>query len=617
MYFADFETTTSAYSDTMSKVYLWGIKGTLEHDKLEYGVDLKSFFEEAKAGDKKHILFHNLAWDGDFIFKWLLDEGFNFMDLTVNEPSLSKLDMPYNTFGWICNDAGKIFRMIVNYEGHIFQFEDSYLVLVESIAKLGEAIKLPKLDLDYDAKEFTNYKTKADVSQEVLAYLERDIDIAMQTYKMATADYEPAMTRSSMAYKDFSNFYNKAHNNGVAFAKDFGGRVFNYKTRKFDQYNVLTKQQWKWLHESYQGGYTNWNQAFTNLEVSTKKGVSVDENSIYPAIMLQKMPYGKMLNTKPPGDHVSFIKILIHKATKKDPLAPALIRKHGGRYDKIKYLDSVEDTYYTFNFNELQFIKQHYHMQYLVIKQVYFKTKYVFKDWLETKMHLKINAPNTFMRNHHKGNYNGIYGKFCQNYRMSYKNLVKDGNIVQDGLIINATTKELVKKLPKNVLRYGKHGEWKMKIATTELDDLKHIAVGSYITSEARLALWRCIFNNLKIWIYSDTDSCYFLEEPQGIRVHDSDFGAWKYEYKFDKIKVLRAKAYLFASTHKYIDGQWKKHEKHIAKISGASQKAREQLNFSNFYLGYVIKNGKHQSKSVQGGKLIYEADFTLGEGVG
>lgn len=616
MYFADFETTTDKYSKNYSEVWLWGVKGAMHGDKLHYGIDMASFFDTLIEEKMTTVYFHNLSFDGNYIYKWLIKQKFKFINMM--DEKYGKYKLQDGEWEWICDERGNIYTLMVNYKGTTIKFLDSWKVLMASVEKLGESIGLEKLDLDYDA--YGGFKTKEEVPPEAIEYLERDIDVVINTITKAFGIYNKKMTRASMAYEDFIAYYNDQSELGRQFAIDFGGWVWDYRAKEKVWNNVLTKEQWRFVNKSYQGGYTYWNQTITNKEVDVKNGVSYDVNSLYPAVMMNyQMVYGKMLYTKPmSGDYVALKTILIQSATIKDKSHPPLIRKHGGKYSEAKYLQSVKYTEYTWWEEEFEFIKKYYDIDYIEIKTVYFRTKWVFREWLEEKKELKTNAKDPVERDFHKGIYNSCYGKFAQNIKMGSRVIVEDGRHVEeiDGVrhLVNSESGEVIRKLASNAIRYGDRGQYMHEPFFKEVDQIKHVGVASYITMKARMILFKAMMDNVDIWLYSDTDSCYYSEEPKNIEIHESKFGAWKAEHKFDKFKVLRAKCYMLHSTAYWKNGKWHDDDDIVKKISGLSKKGKDKVNFDNFFLGSIIKEGKRGSKNVDGGKLIINTDFKLGK---
>lgn len=619
MYMADFETTTMAINPNKSWVWLWGIKGFMPGDEMLYDCSIKSFMDTVAENKMTPILFHNLAWDFNYIFKYLLDEkGFKFVDTSED----LDIELQENEFTWLCDHTGTMYSAIVVWNGVKLVFKDSLKVLMASVDKLGKSIDLDKLG---DTFDYDHYHTrKEDLCPEDIKYLERDIDIVIETFSRATNIVKPKLTRAGMAYEHFREFYGERE-----FANDFGGFVWNYRKRCLEYENILTKSEWDLISRSYQGGYTNWNKKYTDVMIETPNGVSYDVNSLYPAVMENnKMPYGRMYTRPPQSEYVTLLVVNIYSAKIKDKKYPPLFKDKSRKID-AKYLDTVEYEERVLWEEEFEFIKKYYDIDYTITKKRYFKVKYVFTEWLAKLKDNKIKAIDKTERDFWKGIYNSLYGKFGQHYITGSRVIVEDGKILKiidgekyivdkdrdyfnDGSSIRYLNGQAVSKL-SNKIRYGKNKELKHVAKFVEGDNLKYIPIASYTTWKARETLWKAMFNNLDIWIYSDTDSCYFSDQPKGIDIHESKFGAWKAEHKYDIIKVLRAKCYMYHSIAEWDKGKWNKEDTLVKKISGVSNDGKKKIDWSNFYLGSIIENGKRGTINVEGGKFVIESDYKLG----
>lgn len=590
MYICDFETTTAEVDKEKSWVWLWGLKGTLEQDEMVWDAgknSIKTFLEYVSEHNLDNLYFHNITFDGNFIYKYFFDVNMKWIDNDNLDYELENMEWRY-----LCDHRGNIFTMEVNYNNHTFKMFDSWKVLMASVEDLGNSIGKPKLELDYDL----HYQTKKDVPKQAIEYLERDIDVVIQTFTKFTSLYEKKITRASMAYEDFKDFYGQ--NN---FVNDFGGKKWDFRNKCFKTHNILSRNEWNLVHRSYSGGYVNWNQLNTDKVVKTKNGVSYDINSLYPSVMLKyKMPYGKMLYSKPHEEnYLTLYVVEIYSANAKNQFAPGLFKERNSSLN-AKYLNNIKYEERVYWKEEFEFLLKHYDMEYNIYQKRYFKCKYVFSEWIKSRQDLKINAPNKVEQDAHKGVLNSLYGKFAQNYKLGERIFVKDGKNKSDWA--------------KNEIRYGKNGEWRHKSRFKDSDSRKHIAVASYITCKSRLQLWQCIFDNLDTWLYTDTDSGYFSDEPRNITIHDTNFGDWKPEHKFSYMKVLRAKCYMLQVTSSYKNGKWNDNKKLMVKASGLSQEGKKQINWNNFYIGSVIKNGKKGKRNVKGGLHIITQDFKLGE---
>lgn len=593
-YFSDFETTTDKISTKWSRVYIWGLKEDVPNAEMLWGLDIKDWFETVKEQDISEIYFHNLSFDGNYIFKWLLKNDIKFVD------SKKKLRSEENAWTWVCDDQGNIYTMDIIYKGHHFSLLDSWKVLMASVADLGKSIGKNKLEIDYD--EYTIFQKKEDVPQKVIEYLERDIDVVIETFQKAINLYKKAITRASMALNDFIDDYGNWQ-----YVHDFGGKTWLYEEGRFGIKNVLSKEDWLLINRSYFGGWTNWNKELTDIKVEIEYdlarrlyGVSYDINSSYPGAMKDNLyPYGPMLKSKPKGDYLELLVVMIYKAEPKDPRYPGIFKGKGKNEDNWEtHIANEERVIWA---EEFDFMRKYYSIDYKILKRCYFKAKMVFQEWITKKQWLKINAVEKVEQDFHKGIYNSGYGKFGQNIFLGSRLIVEDD-----------TPTHL---RHKSQLRYGSHGQFIHTAVVSETELRKHVAVASRTTSLGRLNIWKAVFENIDLWLYSDTDSCYFRAEPKGLWIDPSAFGAWKSETRFSAIKILRAKCYMVQAEEEWSKklNDWEPSKKLIKKISGVSKEGKDQINWDNFHIGSVIKNAKRGSKNVEDGKLILLSDYQLG----
>lgn len=658
---ADFETTTEKVWTDKSEVYIWGFKTYTDYEskfhwdivnsEMEDQFSLENFFDKLVENEVDKCFFHNLSFDGYFMLWWLQEHNVLYMDVENRD------ELEENTWNWMCTDQWSIYSMNVNWKGTMIHFTCSYKLLMSSVEDLGKALGEEKKKIDYDA--YSLFTSREQVPPVLIEYLERDIDVVWKVLEKVRKTeenedgYVLKMTRSSTAYQDFVDFYNgpkkkkkdkddKEFSPMPNFTRDFGGFAYDKFTKKYKWHNVLTTEQHDIIRESYAGGWVNFNKKYHNQIIECPNGVSYDNNSMFPAQMINhKMPYGKMLDVKPSGDSAEMINVIIKKAKLKNMDHPALLKdlsSKGMGYSLVaKYLDELnEATPYVLWREEFDYMLKYYDMEYEIIHQWWFKTKYVFKEWLLKKAHLKQFAPNDVEKGFHKGVFNGMYGKMAESYE-------KIGIILED----DENMEDMVST---------HFGTYVAKKVTRKSSQLKHIAVASYITMKARLCLWDTIFPNYDIWLYSDTDSGYYTEEPKHIEYHPTILGKWKPEVKFTKFKSVRAKCYMYEGTHEFKalnkkeepDPEkwiwaWKetptiiKDEvpeedengnlilvKKMVKIKDTSTEKvisglsnnKDYVNWSNFGLGLVVPLGKRAVKKVYRGKLIKDIDYTITDSI-
>ncbi|MDI4567852.1 MAG: hypothetical protein E7Y34_02095, partial [Mycoplasma sp.] len=257
--------------------------------------------------------------------------------------------------------------------------------------------------------------------------------------------YKDNLTRASISMLDFMSFYGR--NN---FANDFGGFKWDYRNKKSEYHNVLTKDQWEFIRDSYSGGYVSWPKKIQNKDIYCEKGVALDVNSLFPSVMVNNhMPYGQCYSYKVDETCVELIGVWIKSAIKKDPKFPSLIKDNtGSTYTSIKYLDEITaKTWRVYWREEFDLINSVYLIDYTIDTSYWFKTKDVFSQWINDKYHLKQYAPTKGEREMHKGILNSLYGKFAQHYIRESKILVPllpDKKVRKDQVVYGRGNKRFI-----------------------------------------------------------------------------------------------------------------------------------------------------------------------------
>lgn len=350
------------------------------------------------------------------------------------------------------------------------------------------------------------------------------------------------------------------------------------------------------LRKGIGGGLTVFNDNLIGKHIKGIYGMSIDVNSLYPSVMLnEKMPIGKPWDFKLYDDMLEYHKIMIIKAKKKWDNLPSYIPSN---YDmskyEVNYLSEVENEYYNLWSWELEKWKEGYDIEYRIVKTWYFEWEYVFKTWVQGKEHLKRNAKHDVDRQYHKTVLNSLYGKFGQNRIRKHKEIHYDPDKTLQGI------------------RYGPNKEWVEQTITENYENLSYIPIASAITAYARCVLIDAFIKNRDIVIYCDTDSMYCMKEPTGVKIHDSEFGAWKPEKKFSEFKFIKPKAYIAQVTHKYKDNQWQEVNELSIALAGLSKENHKQITWENFNKGTVLAEGKRQAKKVSGGMILVDIKYTL-----
>lgn len=559
-YYADFETSTRLVNGKVN-VYLWGILSENGNYK-QVGVNLDSFMKEiSNYNTSPTIYFHNLSWDGSFIVHWLVDNGYSFVD---------KVEGNYEDkiFTWISDYNTSIYTIKVRVDKYIIKFVDSYKILVNSVDKLGKALGKEKLDLDYD--KYTHFNTIEEVPQELMDYLIRDIDIVRETMiTFKSGVNKTKLTIASTMYNEFKNFYGE--NN---FKKDF--------TQK------LSREQWSIVKKSFAGGYVNVSPRYKGVDLVLKdNGYSYDVNSLYPYVMLHyKLPYGEVYDSKSSDNDICLLEVIIFKGKKViEDLPPIIPRAENDFETRSRYVETIENgTYYIWE-NEFEIWKKFYDLDYGIVKRHWFRTKYVFKDFMELMSERKIMAKNPVEYLIAKIMQNSLFGKFGQAIDRRVKVLEKDTDNILKGK------------------RYGDNEEWVERIIIdSKENNFPYIPIASYITSRARSILFTAMLENANNFLYCDTDSLYLKGQAKGLKIDNKEYGAWKQEYTFNRFKALKSKCYMVNDINKGL----------IVKVAGLPESGKKHLNFDNFSIGTSLGKIKLQKTHHKGGIILEQGEYTL-----
>lgn len=577
-WFADFETTTEAVSKDKAFMVCYCLQDQLKQTRLN-GVNFDQFWKDIIDNDIDIVYFHNLSWDFEFI-KWdLVKRGLKFsQDSKLKE----------NEWNWLKDQTNNIYTAKVSLGGKEVVFKCSYKLLGLSVAKMGAVLGLPKLEADYDSVNVVN--DISELPKEFVDYMNRDVEVVIDYFNGFTKlamDYK--LTIGSTSIADFKKAY------GIKkFCEDFGGQYWDKYEREWKREEVLTTEEWDEFQLGYRGGITTFKPKWKEKEIN-EVGIKVDYNSMYPSVMeFNKLPYGKVLKYKPNGSYLRLLKVHIISTYKKDDEMISHLHANDafGKFS-MKYLDECENEVFIYTEREWEELQKTYELvegiNYELVDEWYFRTKWVYRDWIKEKAYLKINAKNKADREVWKLFQNNSYGKAGQN-RIQYKKVLVPFDEID---------------LEDKEYMFGQVvGDWFEKTIMEETVDLSYILIALTITSYARVELIRAIRANKERFIYGDTDSMVLLglEEPKGIKLHDSEYGAWKVEGTFKKFKVIKPKCYILINESDELE----------TTIAGLPAKAQKLINFDNFYSGFELQDAKLQRKAVEGGLLLVKAPFTL-----
>lgn len=572
---ADFETTTD---EDDCRVWGYAICEIGNIDNFIYGNNIEDFIKFCKNKRENYIIyFHNLKFDGEFIFNYLLNNGYVCIE--------NKKDRKDKTFTTLISDTGQFYSIEIFFETknkkHINKVTiyDSLKILNFSVDKIAKDFNLPiqKLEIDYKEKrEIGHILTEKEID-----YIKNDVEIMSRALEFLFNENLTKMTIGS---------------NALANYKDLNKNFIKY-------FPELPYEIDMDIRKSYKGGFTYLNECF--IEKETEKGIVLDVNSLYPSVMMyEKLPFGDPIffDGKYEKDllYTLYIQTISCSFELKKGMLPTIQIKNNMSFIPNEYIKSSGGDIVTLTLTniDLELFFEHYDVYDLTYHNGWkFKAvKGLFTNYIEHWSNKKIKAKkenNSVLYIISKLMLNSLYGKFGLNPNVQGK----FPYLNEEGVI-------------------------KYKLYPKQIRKSIYIPVASFITSYAR---FKTITTSQKIrdftiknynkdyYIYSDTDSIHMLDIDENIlksfvEIDDFKLGAWKLESKFKKGKFIRQKCYIEESYNDEIN----------VTIAGLPKNLGKYVNFDNFKKGFeILKNDNEKEhkltfKHVKGGVLLVDTDFSI-----
>lgn len=552
-YAADFETTTFADD---CRVWAWAVCEVGRPDDLQYGNSIESFIDWCMVHAGSRVYFHNLKFDGKFILSYILQNGWKWIPV--------KDECGPGKFTTLISDMGQFYSIKLWFaENASIEFLDSLKIIPLPIAEIPKAfgLDIEKLDMDYVEYREAGHVLTPDEKE----YISHDVQIAAQALDIMHTQGMTKMTAGSNAFKEYQ--------------KSVGGR------RRFrDWFPEPDYDADLRAGGCYKGGFTAVNPKYAGRIVGP--GCSFDVNSLYPSVMAgahgEVLPYGAPVvydgEYEFDPEYPRYIQYVEADFRIKPGFIPCLQLKGNRMFGATEYItDSHGPQVMCLTQVDLELLKKHYDIGDIrYIRGYKFKgSKYLFRDYVETWTEVKTKASiegNEGMRTIAKLLLNSLYGKMATNpVKQSRAPYLEDGVV-------------------------------KFRLLPEEYKEGVYLPAGAFITSYARSFTISAAQANYDRWLYSDTDSCYFLgtEPPRGLRVHDTDLGAWKRENEFDRFKALRAKTYCFEEGGAL-----------IIHCAGMPTRCHAHVTMENFEYGNSFE-GKLKPKDVKGGTILEDTMFTI-----
>ena len=525
---ADFETTTDVRD---CRVWAWGVAFTDDVEDWHWGTDVLSFFEFVKRNEAVYH-FHNLAFDGKFIIDALLKLGYHH---TADQPRRGE-------FATLISSKGKFFQVDVNFrDGLRTRFRDSLKLFPMPVRSVAKAFGLAegKGDIDYTAQRPRGYVPTPDE----LDYLRRDVQIVARALAENERRGLLGMTVGANAFADF---------------KRRCGRSYEA------WFPVLSVDVDAEIRAAYRGGFTYCNPEYAGADVYG--GISVDYNSMYPSMLISNdYPIGRSVpfdgRYRPDRRHPLYVQRLTCDFALKPGKIPMVQLKNCALYGDHEYVtEAVEPCQICLTNVDLQLFLDNYDVDvYSWDGGWMFRSApgdVLFGEYVEywgREKREAVREHNPARKQIAKLMLNNLYGKFGTNPDVTPKVPTLRGRVVSYDLATVHETRDPI-----------------------------YIPVAAFCTAYARDTLLRAIDKNRNRFLYCDTDSMHLLgtADPVGIRLHDSDFCAWKVEGTFSHARHLRAKCYI-----------WDLNGEVGVTCAGMPDNIKRACTFDNFRIGFSNVN--------------------------
>lgn len=539
--YADFETTGLRFFEKhgYTKVWLWGImtpKGQFKH-----GETIATFWETLQLTDENIIVyFHNLAFDFTFLEYFFTTNRITYEKRTT---SLGRI-----LFAEVVINKKHLVRKKLREKTIRIQFRDSLLLLPGSLEDLAISFNLP-LKIS-KSKEFYD-RLRYTITNAELEYLHRDCAILKELLNTLFLKYlifeNPPLTTASLAR-------NQLYARCLA-------------EREHDAIFACSEQIDTELRRYYYGGYCYLNPAYQGKIITDVSGIDV--NSFYPSIMAssdvifgEPKKYAKYVA----NPLYTFFYIIKINASLKHDKHPYLLNKGFlGKNNYVKDTDGCE-LFGLWDF-ELSIVKQRYTVATFEVIASYQFSKLKtnpFTEFLQKLYHNKQMAKGS-EKQLNKIIINSLYGKYGQRQKSTTK-------IYTD--FFSPPTR--VEEFTAN----------------------SYLPYAMYITAKARFILNKTIELFGPNFVYSDTDSIYFVGNlPKDGIIINKDMGAWDLEHDKEPAVFLGQKLYKIGKTNKVV---------------GLNKKAQKNLDFSDFLYDKTFVQVNLKQKKVLGGCILIPFDYQI-----
>lgn len=484
------------------------------YEKLPIFFDILSSQTRVRGHYKCLCYFFNLAYDGDYILKWLLQH--NYHQTFKIDPITMLPVLNHHEFNMMKTNSA-FYRLCFCWKRvKIFFIDAQKLFPTMSIRAMGDLLGYPKLSELVNYSEFC-LNMSYEKLELVKTYCHRDTEIL--------AIY-------------LNNFFAHEKQSNAVKRQTIGSISYSYLKALVKEKNpVFTLTDFYFWEKWYRGGRCDCNREVWGKWIIAPKSIYVDDGtSFYPSQMIKRLPFGKPLDQPPEmGTYCTFyeIKIIHAKVKKKFKDFPMLYRPYVYQGEKrmatffspssiYQYLDEVKDSIYYFIDIEWERILKTYNVKYEIVKRYYFQTDDYLSEITKKLFLRKKNASNKILRTFAKVLINSTYGKLGQKPHQ-----------VSDyfGTLENLDSSyEVLSKKSSDQLYESYNVRKKLDPSCPS----QPVFVAAYITAAARCDLFDRYWYIKKhggTFLYCDSDSIFFIKNKDFVLPNEGgDLGQWELE---------------------------------------------------------------------------------------
>lgn len=581
----DFETTVlGTKSQDYTEVWASGLCELYTENAIIFHsiTDTWNWLTEHSRAENIIVYYHNLKFDGSFWLDYFIRVLGLKQAITDDKQWIKARDMRNNTFKYLISDMGQFYTITVKVHSHIITFKDSLKLLPFSLKRIGESFKTKhkKLDMEYVGLRYAG----CEITQQEKEYLKNDLYVIKEALEICFDEGHNKLTIGSCCLSEFKRCYDKEDYKTMFPDLTIEDVPFTTPYDNVDSY----------IRRSYRGGWCYLVKGAENIVYHN--GTTADVNSLYPSMMSSQSgnvyPIGNPYFWK--GDYIPdnaiapnkyyFVRVRTRFYLKKGKL-PFIQIKHSllypanemletsDYYDKktAQYVQHFTDRYGNYidtrqelvlTMTDYELIKKHYELvDFEIIDGCWFYADTgIFDEYINKYAQIKMTSKGA-KRELAKLFLNNLYGKMASSDNSSFKiAYLKEDNT------IGFTLEQAHDK---------KSG---------------YIPIGSAITSYARrftITAAQANFHGVDKagFKYADTDSIHcdlMPDEIIEIKVHSTNFCAWKLESCWDNAIFARQKTYIEHVTHENLEMIDKPY--YNIKCAGLNERSKKLIDYALRY---------------------------------